>query len=156
VWGSWTWSRGRPSAVEPAEAIATCSSHDARPNVGWIHNPRSAPDRHSTLEPSYVAEMATNVLDDPPSDVQQTSTSPREMLWASPSSLTIEFVKQVSTPLETPLIKATPLRQKRRSPSSASIRRSICLATKCGSHASNATLQVQKVLTAKWNPTPQP
>jgi hypothetical protein len=101
--------------------------------------------------------MATIVVEDPPSDVQPTSTSPREKFLASPSSLAAEFAKLVLAPLKTPLktllIKAAPLRRKRRSPSSAC---SIRLAAKCGSRAANATLQAQKVLTAKWDPNPQP
>ena len=103
-------------------------------------------------EEGAEVEMANN----PPSDVQPTSTSPREMFLASPSSLAAEFAKQVLAPLKTPLIKEAPLHQNRRSPSSASIRRSIHLAAKCGSRAANATLQAQKVLTAKWDPNPQP
>jgi hypothetical protein len=77
----------------------------------------------------------------------------------SPSTLAAEFACQVSAPLKTPLIKALPRCHKRRSPPS-SIRRSGRLAAKCGSRASNATLQAQKVLTSKWDPSsaarPQP
>jgi hypothetical protein len=104
------------------------------------------PDRHSASELGHVVEMATIVVEDPPSDVQPTSTSPREKFLASLSSLASEFTKQVLAPLKTPLIKAAPLRRKCRSPSSAC---SIRLAAKCGSRAANATLQAQKVLTAK-------
>jgi hypothetical protein len=111
------------------------------------------PDRHSASELGHVVEMATIMVEDPPSDVQPTSTSPREKFLASPSSLAAEFAKQVLALLKTSLIKAAPLRQKRRSPSSAC---SIRLAAKCGSRATNATLQAQKVLTAKWDPNPQP
>ena len=90
-----------------------------------------------------------------PSDFETTLTSPKE-LPASPSSLAAEFAKRVSVPLKTPLIKAALRRRKRHSSPSASIRRSTRLAAKCSSRATNATLQAQKMLAAKWDLTSQP
>jgi hypothetical protein len=71
----------------------------------------------------------------------------------SPSALAREFVRCVSAPLKTPILKAPPRCRTRRSPSSVTIHRSTRLAAKCASRAPNATLQAQKVLMSKWEPT---
>ena len=71
----------------------------------------------------------------------------------SPSALVREFARRVSAPLKTPILKTPPRRRTRRSPSSITIRRSTRLVAKCASRAPNATLQAQKVLVSKWEPT---
>ena len=78
---------------------------------------------------------------------------PPTSMPTSPSVLAREFARRVSAPLKTPILKAPPRRRTRRSPSSVTIRRSTCLAAKCGSQAPNATLQAQKVLVSKWEPS---
>jgi hypothetical protein len=74
-------------------------------------------------------------------------------LLVSPLALAKEFTRRVSAPLKTPTLKAPPRRRTCRSPSSVTIRRSMCLAAKCASRAPNATLQAQKVLVSKWEPS---
>jgi len=74
-------------------------------------------------------------------------------LLDSPSALAWEFARRVSAPLKTPILKAPPRRRTRRSPSSVTIRRSTRLVAKCASWAPNATLQAQKVLVSKWEPS---
>jgi hypothetical protein len=70
-----------------------------------------------------------------------------------PSALAREFARRVSAPLKTPILKAPPRCRTHRSPSSITIHRSTHLAAKCASRAPNATLQAQKVLVSKWEPS---
>jgi hypothetical protein len=71
----------------------------------------------------------------------------------SPSAIAREFARRISASWKTPILKAPPRRRTRRSPSSVTICRSTRLAEKCASRAPNATLQAQKVLMSKWEPT---
>ena len=64
-----------------------------------------------------------------------------------------EFARRISAPLKTTILEAPRRRRTRRSPSSVTIRRSTRLVAKCASRAPNATLQAQKVLVSKWEPS---